>query len=188
MSMEHLDSSTYYLSVAAASRPTPRRTPNSRCSTPSPITSAIRGCRSGPTDPVLPFQWEIAPVLDTIWFAEGFGQYAATGACDRGRHAEPGGVPRKHPGDALPAKHRNGPAIPEATAAGRAEPHRPTRYAEDFRTGRLVFSRGGLMAAAIDERIQSETNGAKACVTRSVFLSPGAGARGGRSPSRSYQI
>ena len=24
-----------------------------------------------------PFQWEIAPVLDTIWFAEGFGQYAA---------------------------------------------------------------------------------------------------------------
>ena len=24
-----------------------------------------------------PFQWELAPVLDSIWFAEGFGQYAA---------------------------------------------------------------------------------------------------------------
>jgi predicted metalloprotease with PDZ domain len=34
-----------------------------------------------------------------------------------------------------------------------------TRYAEDFRTGRLVFSRGGLMAAAIDERIQAESKG-----------------------------
>jgi predicted metalloprotease with PDZ domain len=36
-----------------------------------------------------------------------------------------------------------------------------TRYAEDFRTGRLVFSRGGLMAAAIDERVQAESKGAK---------------------------
>jgi predicted metalloprotease with PDZ domain len=36
-----------------------------------------------------------------------------------------------------------------------------TRYAEDFRTGRLVFSRGGLMAAAIDEHIQRQTSGAK---------------------------
>lgn len=24
-----------------------------------------------------PFQWELAPLIDTIWFAEGFGQYAA---------------------------------------------------------------------------------------------------------------
>jgi predicted metalloprotease with PDZ domain len=36
-----------------------------------------------------------------------------------------------------------------------------TRYSEDFRIGRLLFSRGGLMAAAIDDRIQSRTNGAK---------------------------
>jgi predicted metalloprotease with PDZ domain len=36
-----------------------------------------------------------------------------------------------------------------------------TRYGEDFRTGRLVFSRGGLMAAAIDDRIQAETKGAR---------------------------
>jgi predicted metalloprotease with PDZ domain len=36
-----------------------------------------------------------------------------------------------------------------------------TRYSEDFRTGRLVFSRGGLMAAAIDDLIQKESKGAK---------------------------
>lgn len=34
-----------------------------------------------------------------------------------------------------------------------------TRYSEDFRTGRLVFSRGGLMAAAMDDRIRSATEG-----------------------------
>ena len=45
-----------------------------------------------------------------------------------------------------------------------------TRYAEDFRTGRLVFSRGGLMAAAIDDRIRAETKGAKSLRDALVFL------------------
>jgi predicted metalloprotease with PDZ domain len=36
-----------------------------------------------------------------------------------------------------------------------------TRYSEDFRTGRLVFSRGGLMAAALDDRIRAESKGAR---------------------------
>ncbi len=36
-----------------------------------------------------------------------------------------------------------------------------TRYSEDFRTGRTAFSRGGLMAAEMDERIRSSTNGQK---------------------------
>ena len=31
-----------------------------------------------------PFQWELAPVLDSIWFAEGFGQYAAIQAVAAG--------------------------------------------------------------------------------------------------------
>ncbi len=37
-----------------------------------------------------------------------------------------------------------------------------TRYSEDFRTGRNVFSRGGLMAAEMDELIQAQTDGKKA--------------------------
>ncbi len=36
-----------------------------------------------------------------------------------------------------------------------------TRYAEDFRTGRLTFSRGGLMAAEMDQYIRSQTKGRK---------------------------
>ena len=39
-----------------------------------------------------PFQWELAPVLDSIWFAEGFGQYAAIMAVAAG-DADPGGLP-----------------------------------------------------------------------------------------------
>jgi predicted metalloprotease with PDZ domain len=36
-----------------------------------------------------------------------------------------------------------------------------TRYSEDFRTGRLVFSRGGLMAAEMDDHIRARSNGRK---------------------------
>ena len=36
-----------------------------------------------------------------------------------------------------------------------------TRYSEDFRTGRLVFSRGGLMAAEIDDHIRKESRGTR---------------------------
>ena len=45
-----------------------------------------------------------------------------------------------------------------------------TRYAEDFRTGRLVFSRGGLMAAAIDDRIRRETTGTRSLRDALRFL------------------
>ena len=48
-----------------------------------------------------------------------------------------------------------------------------TRYSEDFRTGRLVFSRGGLMAAALDERIQERT--AKPQPARRLSFSRGMG-------------
>jgi len=36
-----------------------------------------------------------------------------------------------------------------------------TRYSEDFRTGRNLFSRGALMAAEMDERIRERTAGKK---------------------------
>jgi predicted metalloprotease with PDZ domain len=36
-----------------------------------------------------------------------------------------------------------------------------TEYARDFRIGQLTFSRGGLMAAEMDDRIRKETKGEK---------------------------
>jgi predicted metalloprotease with PDZ domain len=36
-----------------------------------------------------------------------------------------------------------------------------TRYSEDFRTGRTLFSRGALLAAGLDERIRDGSGGRK---------------------------
>jgi predicted metalloprotease with PDZ domain len=161
MSMEHLDSSTYYLAAATG------------LTADSPLAEEARVLYNfahhiahawipkrayGPG--YFPFQWELAPVLDSIWFAEGFGQYAAIMALAAGTPD--------------PAAFRDGmlsrrfrPNIATAPPFLKALPLielsrvASTRYAEDFRTGRLLFSRGGLMAAAIDDRIQAETKGAR---------------------------
>jgi predicted metalloprotease with PDZ domain len=36
-----------------------------------------------------------------------------------------------------------------------------TQYSEDFRIGRTVFSRGGMMAYEMDQKIRAESKGAK---------------------------
>ena len=170
MSMEHLDSSTYYLSVAAA------LTANSAPDAELPVLynfahhfshSWVPKRAYGPG--YFPFQWEIAPVLDTIWFAEGFGQYAAIMAIAAGMPN-----PAAYRENILATRFRRNitTAPPFLKRLPLVELSRiaSTRYAEDFRTGRLVFSRGGLMAAAIDERIQSETNGARSLRDAFRFL------------------
>lgn len=157
MSMEHLGSSTYYLlassGITAASSPLDddRVLYNfAHHMAHAWVPKRVAGLG------YFPFQWELAPVLDSIWFAEGFGQYAAI-------MAVAGGTPE-------PAAFRSGmldrrfrsnvnAAPPFLKRMGLVDLSRvaSTRYSEDFRTGRLVFSRGGLMAAAIDERIQDRT-------------------------------
>ena len=114
-----------------------------------------------------PFQWELAPVLDSIWFAEGFGQYAAIMAVAAG-DPEPaafrnGMLDRRFRSNlaSAPPFLRRLPLVDLSRVAS-------TRYAEDFRTGRLVFSRGGLMAAAIDDRIQAETQGREVAARRAA--------------------
>jgi predicted metalloprotease with PDZ domain len=99
-------------------------------------------------------------VLDSIWFAEGFGQYAAimavaAGAPDPAAFRE-GMLQRR-----FRANVAGAPPFLKRLSLVDLSRVASTRYAEDFRTGRLVFSRGGLMAAAIDDRIQAESKGAK---------------------------
>ena len=138
MSMEHLDSSTYYLSAAGRAHgrlAAGRR--SSRCSTTSPITSAIRGCRSGPTG------------LGTFRFngrsrqcSTRSGLPRALANTRRSWRSRPGCRTRRRIRENILAtrfrRNINGPAIPEAAAAGRSEPrrldairrrlsHRPTR-------------------------------------------------------------
>lgn len=170
MSMEHLGSSTYYLSAstgltAAATAADEARVLYNFAHHIAHAWVPKRAYGHG----YFPFQWELAPVLDSIWFAEGFGQYAAIMALA--------------PATTDPAAFRDGmlnrrfqtnlasaPAFLKRLSLVDLSRVASTRYAEDFRTGRLVFSRGGLMAAAIDERIQSESKGARSLRDALRFL------------------
>lgn len=161
MSMEHLGSSTYYLAASGGITATSTAADDARVlyNFAHHIAHAWVPKRAYGHG-YFPFQWELAPVIDTIWFAEGFGQYAAIEAVAAGT-PDPAAfraemLQRRFRAnvDGAPAFLRRLPLVELSRVAS-------TRYAEDFRTGRLVFSRGGLMAAAIDERIRRETGGTK---------------------------
>ena len=166
MSMEHLGSSTYYLAASAGTTAASTAADDARVlyNFAHHIAHAWVPKRAYGQG-YFPFQWELAPVLDSIWFAEGFGQYAAIHGGGR-RHARPGGVPRRHAASPLPRQRDDRAGVPETAPLVDLSRVASTRYAEDFRTGRLVFSRGGLMAAAIDDRIQARPAARRACATR----------------------
>ena len=170
MSMEHLGSSTYYLSAStgltsASTVDDDARVLYNFAHHMAHAWVPKRAYGHG----YFPFQWELAPVLDSIWFAEGFGQYAAimalaSSAPDPAAFREGMLNRRFRPNIAsVPAFLKRLSLVDLSRVAS-------TRYAEDFRTGRLVFSRGGLMAAAIDDRIRSASNGAKSLRDALRFL------------------
>jgi predicted metalloprotease with PDZ domain len=159
MSMEHMESSTYYLAASAGLTAASTAQDDARVlyNFAHHVAHAWVPKRAY-GEGYFPFQWELAPVIDSIWFAEGFGQYAAIEAVAA---AEPdpaefrrGMLTRRFQAnlDSAPAFLRRLDLVALSRVAS-------TRYSEDFRTGRLVFSRGGLMAAAIDDRIGSATEG-----------------------------
>ncbi len=162
-SMEHLDSATFYLAKEAGLTAGSSESDRARvlynfahhfAHAWIPKRSYGKG--------YYPFTWELAPVLDTIWFSEGFAQYAAIEAIADALPAGDAAIYRKNMLErrflqnvaAAPAFLRGMPLVELSRVAS-------TRYSEDFRTGRTVFSRGGLMAAAIDDRIRQETRGAR---------------------------
>jgi predicted metalloprotease with PDZ domain len=109
-----------------------------------------------------PFSWEVAPLLDTIWFSEGFGQYAAFDALADQMPAEQGAAYRMRMIDQrfrrtlerMPGFLRRLPLVTLSHAAS-------MRYSEDFRIGQTSFARGGLLAAELDEHIRRETRDGK---------------------------
>ena len=108
-------------------------------------------------------------MLDSIWFAEGFGQYAAIMAIaaampDPAAYRK-GMLTRRFQAniDSAPSFLRQLSLIELSRVAS-------TRYSEDFRTGRLVFSRGGLLAAELDDVIQRDSKGAKSLRDAFRFL------------------
>ena len=98
-----------------------------------------------------PFTWEVAPLIETIWFNEGFIWYAAghevlgherlIGFFENVVSTAPDYISR------LPLK--------ELSLLG------STQYGQDFRIGRNLFSRGGLFAHELNQFIQTESDGKK---------------------------
>jgi predicted metalloprotease with PDZ domain len=105
-----------------------------------------------------PWSWELSPVIDSIWFSEGWGQYAAAAAL-----AGPGGLGEGFRQDLVNRRFRasleKAPGFLRALPLVAVSRIASTRYSEDFRTGRNVFSRGGLMAWEMDEAIRAATDG-----------------------------
>ena len=109
----------------------------------------------------LPFNWEMTPVIDTIWFNEGFGRYAAIEAIAQGLPPQEAAAFRaqqlarlRQILDTAPPFLRNMPLDVLSREAS-------FLYASDFRTGMNVFARGALMAAEMDNEIRTKTAGKK---------------------------
>ena len=108
-----------------------------------------------------PFNWELTPVIDTIWFNEGFGRYA-------GMQAILAGIPegeRKARRERLITRTRElldaAPLFIKQMPLTLLSQEASFFYSKDFRTGMNTFGRGFLMAAEMDDRIQATTQGKK---------------------------
>jgi predicted metalloprotease with PDZ domain len=162
-SMEHLDSATFYLSDdrGLTSSSPPRELVRTRYNFAHHFAHAWIPKRAY-SKGYFPFTWELAPVLDTIWFSEGFPQYAAIEAIADTMPEEKGLEYRER---MLQMRFRRNletaPLFIRRMSAVELSRVASTRYSEDFRTGRNVFSRGGLMAAAMDALIREKSGGSK---------------------------
>ncbi len=160
-SMEHLDSSTYYLRYDQAlnedSGPDELRRAEFNYAHHIAHSWLPKRC-SG--EGYFPFSWELAPVLDSIWFSEGFAQYAAMDAIAGANEGSEMRLSRmvedrfKSALDAQPITLNKLSTVELSRLAS-------TRYSEDFRTGRGIYSRGGMMAAEMDMEIRKQSRGKK---------------------------
>jgi predicted metalloprotease with PDZ domain len=108
-----------------------------------------------------PFNWEMTPVIDTIWFNEGFGRYAAIEAVAASLPEAPAKVFRDTQLSNLRAVLDAAPAFIRRMSLDVLSREASFLYSEDFRTGRNVFARGALMAAEMDDRIRTTSHSDK---------------------------
>jgi predicted metalloprotease with PDZ domain len=105
-----------------------------------------------------PFNWERAPQIDTIWFSEGFPQYAAIEALADTMPPAQGAAFREGMIESrFRSTLRTAPDFIRKMSLIDLSRLASTRYSEDFRIGRSVFSRGGMMALEMDEKIRRDT-------------------------------
>jgi len=157
-SMEHLESGTFYFGIdrAITSKSDSAARESERFNYAHHMAHSWVPKRAyGPG--YLPFEWEMAPLIDTIWFNEGFARYAVIEAFAEAMPKEQAESYRQRQLESLRKIVDEAPpflrrmSLPDLSREG------SFLYSEDFRVGRNLFSRGALMAAEMDDRIRART-------------------------------
>jgi predicted metalloprotease with PDZ domain len=161
-SMEHLNSGTFYFGTERASTPQSgqqdreiQRFNYAHHMAHSWIPKRAYGAG------YLPFTWEMTPIIDTIWFNEGFARYVAIEALAEALPAQEAQRYRRQKLDALHGVVNEAPPIIQRMSLADLSREGSFLYGEDFRIGQNLFSRGALLAAEMDHRIRSQSHGQK---------------------------
>jgi predicted metalloprotease with PDZ domain len=161
-SMEHLESGTFYLAAdrgLTASSPQDERD-RTRFNFLHHMAHAWVPKRAY-GEGYLPFTWELAPLIDTLWVNEGFARYAAIDMMADSLPSDAGPAYRRRALDGLSRLLDEMPPFIRRMSLVDLSRVASTRYSEDFRTGRSVFARGALMAAEMDDRIRDKSGARK---------------------------
>jgi predicted metalloprotease with PDZ domain len=161
-SMEHLESSTYFLDTTRAmfANSPPEMRERARFNYAHHIAhSWIPKRLAG--EGYFPHRWEVPPIIDTIWFSEGFARWIASEAL--------AAAVSDADHDALRSASRerwqntvNGfPALFRTTSLVDLSRVGSTQYSEDFRIGQTLFCRGALLADALDTTIRQQAAGGR---------------------------
>jgi predicted metalloprotease with PDZ domain len=161
-SMEHLNSGTFYLELgnALTSRSTDSEKEAHRFNYAHHIAHSWIPKRAYGAG-YFPFRWEMEPVIDTIWFNEGFGRYAAIAALADALPRDEAARYRSTKLDRLRSIVAAAPAFLQRMPMAELSREGSFLYADDFRVGMNLFARGALMAAEMDDRIRAQTEGKK---------------------------
>lgn len=159
-SMEHLDSGTFFLGIdqAVTARSSAAQRERTRFNFAHHMAHAWIPKRAY-GEGYFPFTWELVPIIDTIWFSEGFARYAAIDALADAMKEKEGNRYRQRHLDRLRQILAGAPRFIRKMSQFQLSRIASTHYGADFRTGMNVFSRGALMAAEMDQLIRGRTAG-----------------------------
>ncbi len=161
-SMEHLESGTFFMSIdhAITAASSAREKEGNRFNYAHHIAHSWIPKRCYGAG-YFPFNWEMTPVIDTIWFNEGFGRYAAIVALADALPKDEAARYRATRLDRLHSIVASAPNFLQRMSLDELSREGSFLYSDDFRVGQNLFSRGALMAAEMDDHIREQTGGKK---------------------------
>ncbi len=98
-----------------------------------------------------PFEWQTAPLIETIWLNEGFTWYVAYYYVLNNK----GIINRFNKIVSTAPEYINKKSLRKLSLLGSSQ------YAADFRIGKNLFARGALLAYELDKKIIKQSNGSK---------------------------